>query len=80
MTTPAIPPSDPSTGVAINVATADYVGNFSALWVGTTGAIAVTGLDGVAVTFPGVPVGWFKFHGKSVLHTGTTASGLVACN
>lgn len=74
------PPFVASSGVAINVSSANYVGNFSALWVGTAGAIALIGLDGNPVTYPSVPNGWFSHAGTTVLTAGTTATGLVAAN
>jgi hypothetical protein len=75
-----VPPFNPSRGVAVNLATTDFTGNFGAIWVGTTGNIQVTGLDGVNVTFDNVPVGWFKQSGTAIIRAGTTATNLVAAN
>jgi len=50
-----------------------------ALWVGTTGNLAVLGVgDTVAVTIMNVPVGLFPFAVQKVMNTNTTASNIVA--
>lgn len=47
------------------------------LYVGVTGNVAVTGLDGLNCTFTNVPVGILQVACSYVLSTGTTASGIV---
>lgn len=49
-----------------------------ALYVGTTGDVAVTMKGGGNVTYPNVPVGWMPIRVTKVLSTGTTASDIVA--
>jgi hypothetical protein len=49
------------------------------IWVGVTGHVAVILADDTsAVTFTNVPVGFFPVQAKTVLSTGTTATGLIA--
>lgn len=49
-----------------------------ALYIGTTGDLAVIMMDGSAVTFPTVPVGVLDIRVSRVKATGTTASNIVA--
>ncbi|MGB0854392.1 MAG: spike base protein, RCAP_Rcc01079 family [Pikeienuella sp.] len=49
-----------------------------ALWIGTTGNVAVVGPDGTTATYPNVPVGELAVQAVKVLATGTTASSIVA--
>lgn len=49
-----------------------------AVYVGTTGNLAVRMADGSSVTFNTVPVGIFAIQVSMVLSTGTSASNLVA--
>ncbi len=49
-----------------------------ALYIGTTGNLKVTMLDGTVVTFNTVPVGIFPISVTLVWSTGTTASNIVA--
>lgn len=57
----------------------DSSGYPRALYVGTTGNVAVVAVgDTAAVTFTAVPVGWFPVAVKKVMSTNTTASTIVA--
>ena len=49
-----------------------------ALWIGTTGDVAVKMAHGSTVTFASVPVGVLPVQVTQVLSTGTTASNIVA--
>lgn len=49
-----------------------------ALYVGSTGALAVRMADGQTVTFAAVPVGIFPIQVDQVLSTGTVASSILA--
>lgn len=49
-----------------------------ALYVGTTGNLAVVMVDGTALTLSSVPVGLHPLRVKQVKSTGTTASNIVA--
>ncbi len=49
-----------------------------AIYVGTTGDIAVHMADGQTITFKTVPVGPFPIQVDQVLSTGTTAAELIA--
>ena len=52
---------------------------FAALYIGTTGNVAVVPPHGgTAVTFNAVPVGFFPVAGSKVMSTNTTASNIVA--
>lgn len=48
------------------------------LYVGVTGNVAAVRLDGTAVTFANLPVGWHPICCRRVNSTGTTASSIVA--
>jgi hypothetical protein len=48
------------------------------LYVGTSGNIQVTMMDGVILTFANVPVGWHPIRVKRVWSTNTTASNIIA--
>lgn len=50
---------------------------FNALYVGTTGDVAVVTKEGTTVTFQNVPVGILPVAVTKVLSTGTTASDIV---
>lgn len=49
-----------------------------ALYVGTTGNIAVRMADGTSLTFTSVPVGILPIQVDMVKSTGTTASNIIA--
>lgn len=49
-----------------------------ALYIGTTGALAVRMADGMTITFTAVPVGVFPIQVDQVLATGTVASNIIA--
>lgn len=49
-----------------------------ALWIGTTGDVAVTMAHGSTITYKNVPVGVLPVQVTQVLETGTTASDIVA--
>ncbi len=52
--------------------------NFDAVYVGTTGDVAIMKPNGVAVTFPTVPAGAIiPQPGIKLMSTNTTASGFV---
>lgn len=52
--------------------------NFDALYVGTTGDVAVVTAKGTTITFPTVPAGYIlPVKGTKVMSTNTTASGFV---
>ena len=52
--------------------------NFDALYVGTTGDVAVVTGKGSTTTFPTVPAGFIiPIKGTKVMSTNTTASGFV---
>lgn len=52
--------------------------SFLALYIGTTGDVAIVSANGQTVTFSSVAVGFFPVAGTKVLSTGTTASNIVA--
>lgn len=49
-----------------------------ALYVGTTGNVAVMMADDMTITFSTVPVGILPIQVQKVLSTGTTASNIIA--
>lgn len=49
-----------------------------AIYVGTSGSVAVKMKSGATVTFTSVPVGILPIRVQQVLSTGTTASGIIA--
>lgn len=49
-----------------------------ALYVGSTGNVKVTTVDGDVLTFSSVPVGILDIYVKRVWSTGTTASSIIA--
>jgi hypothetical protein len=52
--------------------------NVDAIYVGTTGNVAVTTLKGTVITFPSVPAGFIlPIKSTKVMSTNTTASNLV---
>lgn len=52
---------------------------FRALYVGSTGDVAITSLNGNVVTFVNVPDGFIlPVHGKKVMATNTDAEDIVA--
>lgn len=66
-------------GEAVDISTTDhtFTKTARALWVGTTGDIAVETLDGSTLTFSSVSAGWFeKVVITKVLQSGTTATNL----
>lgn len=54
------------------------VTRFKALYVGSTGNVAIRTLDGDTVVFNSVPVGMLRIAGDQVRSTSTTASDIVA--
>ncbi len=69
---------------AINYADVTFTGGFYAptvafkgLFIGTAGAVVLTGADGVAVTLT-LDTGVFPFGGIKITETGTTALNIVA--
>ena len=51
---------------------------FRALYIGTTGDVAVRMPSGASITFKTVPVGILEVQGDQVLSTGTTAAEILA--
>lgn len=51
---------------------------FLALYVGTTGDVAIVTANGQTLTFTAVPVGFFPVAGTKVMSTGTTAAAIIA--
>lgn len=69
--------NSPATGAAaitVSDTIADPNGPFRKLWVGATGAVKLTMLDGSIAVFPGVPVGIFEMACTMVWSTGTTVA------
>lgn len=64
--------------VAVTPSDATIIPIPRALYVGTTGDLAVTMADGQVVTFTAVPVGIFPIQVTQVRSTNTTASTIVA--
>ena len=66
--------------IAVNVSATDQALTPAcrSLWIGVAGNVAVTMSGGGNVTFTNVPVGHFKVNASAVLHSGTTASGIIA--
>ena len=50
---------------------------FEALYIGTTGNVAVVTNGGTTITFSNVPVGILPIRGTKVMSTNTTASNIV---
>lgn len=66
-------------GVAVTKSDSTILETTRALWVGTTGDVAVVFADGgAAVTIPSVPVGILPVQVTKVMSTNTTASNMVA--
>lgn len=66
-------------GVAAVTPSDTTVQPFTALYIGTTGDVAILPNNGVsAVTFKSVAVGFFPVSGQKVMNTNTTASNIVA--
>lgn len=57
--------------VTVSDATADPAGPFRALWIGATGNVKVTCIDGTTPTFTNVPVGILPVACSRVWSTGT---------
>ena len=53
---------------------------FEALYIGTTGNVAVTTVANQVVTFTSVPVGFFPVRCTKVMSTNTTATNIVGLN
>jgi hypothetical protein len=70
--------SPPSTFAAITPNDSTDITVCRAIYVGGSGDIKINGADGVAVTFIGVPAGWFPCRAVRVWSTGTTATNLIA--
>ena len=65
----------------IDVSAADAVFDryIAGVWVGSGGTVILKNDEGTSVTFTNVPSGYFlPFPTKTVVSSGTTASGLVA--
>lgn len=71
--------SGPATrSVAIVPADADLTASVRGLYIGSTGDVRVTTVDGDTVTFPSVPAAkYLPVQVRRVWATGTTASGIV---
>jgi hypothetical protein len=72
--------ADPAEGgEAVNISVADHTFTKPALalYVGTTGNIAVVTWDGSELTVPNVPVGILPLRVQKVVRTGTTASNMI---
>ena len=63
--------------VTASDATADPAGPFRALYVGVTGSIKVTHVDGTTPTYTNVAVGIIPLAVTRVWSTGTTATGII---
>lgn len=64
--------------VAVTTSDATVIPMTRALYVGTTGNVAVRMGDGMTITFSTVPVGILPIQVDMVLSTGTTASNIIA--
>lgn len=51
---------------------------FKALYIGTSGDVAIRTISGSTVTFKNHPVGYLLCRGDKVMQTNTTASNIVA--
>lgn len=66
-------------GIAVTKSDSTILEPTRALWVGTTGDVAVVFVDGgSAVTLTAVPVGLWPFQVTKVMSTNTSASNIVA--
>lgn len=71
--------SDPASRAAAVTPSDTTVVNANALYIGTTGNVALVLREGdAAVTFTAVPVGILKVNAYKVMSTNTTASNIVA--
>lgn len=65
--------------IAVTPSDATVLPKFRYLYVGSTGDVAVTKVNGKNVTITGVPTGQYVWlQGTKVLSTGTTASSITA--
>jgi hypothetical protein len=64
--------------VAVTPSDTTDLHNVRALYIGTTGDIAIVTIGGASVTFANVPVGFFPVRCTKVKSTGTTATDIVA--
>lgn len=66
-------------GVAVTKSDSTVLETTRALWIGTTGDVAVVFVDGgAAVTIVGVPAGLLPVQVTKVMSTNTTAGSIVA--
>jgi hypothetical protein len=71
--------SDPASRAAAVTPNDSTVVNANALYIGTTGNVALVVREGdAAVTFTAVPVGVLHVNAYKVMSTNTTASNIVA--
>lgn len=64
--------------VSVTKSDATILQTFRALYIGTTGDVAVRMASGASITFKTVPVGVLSVQGDQVLSTGTTAAEIIA--
>jgi hypothetical protein len=64
--------------VAITKSDATIIPVTRAIYVGTTGDLAVRTADGQTITFKTVPVGVFPIQADMVMSTNTTAAEMIA--
>jgi len=62
---------------SVTPADTDLANYFDALYIGTTGALRVTTVNGQDVTFVAVPVGFFPVRVKRVSSTDTVAGSII---
>lgn len=67
-----------TSAVALTKSDTTVIGLTRALYIGTTGDVAVRMADGRSVTFKTVPVGVLPIQCDQLLSTGTTAAEVVA--
>lgn len=66
--------------VAVTPSDATVLPVTRALYIGTTGNVAVRMADGMTITFTTVPVGILPIQVDMVMSTNTTASNIIALN
>ncbi len=69
----------PSKFVDVDVSAADQVcpGKMVAIYVGTTGNIAIEDFQGNSFTFSSLPVGFHALKAKKILNSGTTSANVI---
>lgn len=70
--------SSAARAIAVTPSDATILQTTRALYIGTTGNVAVTMTDGNVVTFNAVPVGMLQVQVTKVMATNTTASTILA--